>query len=52
MGVLTKVKKKLSYVLLMGVIIASPGAVGTALADSGRFYLGITRYPGMAGHLV
>ena len=45
MGVLTKVRKKFSYVLLAGAILASPSAVGTALADAGRFYLGITGTP-------
>ncbi len=45
MGVLTKVRKKFSYVLLAGVIMASPGAVSTALADAGRLYLGITGTP-------
>ena len=36
MGALTKVRKKFSYVLLAGVIMAGPSAVGTALADEGR----------------
>lgn len=45
MGVLTKVRKKFSYALLAGVIMASSSAVGTALADEGRFYLGITGTP-------
>ena len=45
MRVLTKVRKKFSYVLLASVIMASPSVVGTALADSGRFYLGITGTP-------
>ena len=52
MGVLTKVRKNFSYVLLAGVIMASPGAVSTALADSGALLSGYHRHPGMAGHLV
>jgi len=32
-------------VLLVGIIVASPGVAGTALADAGRFYLGVTGSP-------
>ena len=38
-------KSLVARMLLAGVILASPSAAGTALADSGRFYLGITGTP-------
>ena len=45
MGVLTKVRKNSHMCCWAGVIMASPGTVSTALADAGRFYLGITGTP-------
>ena len=38
-------KPLVAWVLLAGVILASPSVVGAALADEGRFYLGITGTP-------
>ena len=48
MGARSGWKSLVARMLLAGVIVVSPSAFGTALADSGRFYLGITGTPGMA----
>ena len=45
MGARSGWKSLVARMLLAGVIVVSPSAFGTALADSGRFYLGITGTP-------